>query len=419
MPGNVPSSAQDAIVKPDRTMTHIATLQADPATPPAAGARAAARLDVVVHERLADAEAAWRLVEAHGVLTPYQRYDWVAALVAAGAEPNGRVAVAVVNRGGDPVAILPLLVERQYGTVRARLLGAYQSNSDWVLLAPDFLPSSAELRGIFEQIARAAGGIDLILLLSQPANWQGMANPVLALPHAPAPSNLYTVTIGGTPVPYLEHRFTTKRRSNINRGRRRLEEQLGPVRLVRVNDAATLEAVQAVFISQRGARFVEMGVDNIFAQPPFPQFFRELAAEGFGKNRPALCAHALLAGDEIVATCWGATAGDHYSQYINSTSSGPAGRYSLMGILVAELMDELTQAGIVTFDMGLGDFDYKIEWTEPQAVFNSVIPLTLKGQVAAGITQQVAALKRLIKQTPPLWNAAKWARGHIFKLRQR
>ncbi|WP_240231158.1 GNAT family N-acetyltransferase [Devosia lacusdianchii] len=401
-------------------MTHTAALQVDPATPPpAASARADARLDVVVHARLVDAEAAWRAVEATGVLTPYQRYDWVAALVEAGAEPNGRAAIAVVNRGTVPVAILPLLIERQYGAVRARMLGAHQSNSDWILSAPDFQPSPDELRDIFEHVAHAAGGIDLIQLLSQPASWQGVTNPVLALPHAPAPSNLYTASIGGTPVPYIEHRFTTKRRSNINRGRRRLQEQFGPVRLVRVTDAATLARVQAVFIEQRGARFDEMGVDNIFAQPPFPQFFRELTTQAFASERPALCAHALLAGDDIVATSWGAMAGDHYSQYINSTSSGPAGRYSLMGILVAELMDELTPAGIATFDMGLGDFDYKIEWTEPQQVFNSVIPLTLKGQVAAGVTQQVAALKRLIKQTPALWNAAKWARGHIFKLRQR
>ena len=44
-----------------------------------------------------------------------------------------------------------------------------------------------------------------------------------------------------------------------------------------------------------------------------------------------------------------------------------------MGILIAELMDALTVTGVTTFDMGLGDFDYKTEWTEAEPVFNSLI----------------------------------------------
>ncbi|SEQ25192.1 Acetyltransferase involved in cellulose biosynthesis, CelD/BcsL family [Devosia sp. YR412] len=400
-------------------MTQITAIQAAPANPPIEGVRLDARLDIVVHDTMAAAEAAWRSLETHGVLTPYQRYDWVAALLAAGAEPAGRVAVAVVSDMDRPVAVLPLLVEHRYGVVRARMLGGHQSNSDWILSAPQFQPTPADLRCIFDQLARAAGGIDLISFLSQPRVWQGVANPVLALPHSPGPSNLYATAIGGTPVPYVEHRLTTKRRSNINRGRRRLEEQFGPVRLVRVDDAATLDLVQATFIEQRGARFDAMGVDNIFAKAPFTHFFRALSIASFGETRPALCVHALLAGDEIVATSWGATAGNHYSQYINSTSAGPAARYSLSGILVAELMDQLLEAGIETFDMGLGDFDYKVEWTDPQPVFDSLIPLTLKGHIAAGITKQRGALKRLIKQTPAFWNAAKATRRYVFNLRRR
>lgn len=399
-------------------MKPLTAIQPDPDQPVAGGGSADPCLDVVVHDSLAAAEAAWRALEAHGVLTPYQRYDWVASLVAAGADHNGRIAMAVIRRAGQTVAILPLLIEPCYGAICARLLGADQSNSDWILAQAEAQLGPEDLLAIFARIARACGGIDLMVLRNQPETWQGMANPMLALPHTPAPTNLYATRIGGTPVPYVEHRLTTKRRSNINRGRRRLEELLGPVRLVRVADAALLEQMHAVFLAQRGARFDEMGVANIFAQAPFPQFFRDLTQNSFGSTRPALCAHALLAGEEIVATSWGAMAGNHYSQYINSTSAGPAGRYSLTGILIADLMDELTQAGIETFDLGLGDFDYKVEWTEPQAMFDSMIPLTWRGQVVAQVMQHRSALKRHIKQTPALWRAAKWLRRSVFKLRR-
>ncbi len=390
--------------------------QADlPAAPTGATAsRGQFRVDVL--ERMADAEPIWRGLEAHGLLMAYQRHDWVAGLLAAGAEPDGRVAIAVIRQDSNPVALLPLVIERRLGVARARLLGMRQSNSDWILCAPEFQPSPSELMAIFTGIAQAAGGFDALLLAGQATQCRGMPNPVLALPHAPAASNLYGVSIAGARIPYIADRLSAKRRNNIQRGRRRLEELLGPVRLVRVSDTSMLKRVHATFIEQRGARFDEMGVDNIFAQPPFPQFFLETAEASFGSRRPVLCAHALMAGDEIVATSWGTTAGDHYSQYINSTTSGPAGRYSLMAILIGELMDALLADGIESFDLGLGDFDYKVEWTEPQAVFDSIIPLTPKGQVFAALMRARGALKRLIKQTPALWNAARWARRQVFRI---
>lgn len=377
----------------------------------------AARFDIAVHRDLASVEDVWRSLEKRGTLTPYQRFDWIAALVAAGAEDPKRIAVAVITRDGTVAGLLPLRLVRQGGLVRAHILGSKQSNADWLLAETGFAPTAAQLKDIFTRISIAVGGIDLLSLSNLPASWQGRANPLLALDHAPAASNLYTATIGPTPVPYIEHRLNTKRRSNIKRGMRRLEELHGAVRLVAVRDATMLAAVQDAFIAQRGARFDAMGVDNIFARPPFVELFRELTLASVDSARPALSLHALFAGEEIVATSWGLQAGTHYSQYINSTSAGPAAKYSLMGILVAELMDALTTTGITTFDMGLGDFDYKVEWTEPQPVYNSLVALTLKGQLAAALMAWRDAGKRAIKQTPALWRLAQAVRRTLFQLR--
>lgn len=299
------------------------------------------------------------------------------------------------------------------------MLGTDQSNCDWLVTLPDFTPDAAQLRDLLARIGREAGGIDILSLLNQPAQWQDKPNAMLALGRSPGASNLYTATIGPTPVPYIEHRLATKRRSNIKRGIRRLVELHGPVRVVRVGDAATLDKVHAAFLEQRALRFEEMGIRNIFAEPGFMRFFRQLAIDSFDEERPALTLHALYAGDEILATCWGAMAGNHYSQYINSTAAGPAAKYSLMAVLIAEVMDDLTQSGIITFDMGLGDFEYKVEWTEPEPVFHSVIALTARGRIAARLLEQRAAIKRVIKQTPALWSAARALRRQLLRFRGR
>lgn len=366
---------------------------------------------------MAGAETAWRRLEASAVLTPYQRFDWVSGLIAAGLETGKGLAIAVIRRDGAVVALLPLVIRRQLGLRVATMLGTASSNSDWVIALPRFDPDPATLHWLLQRICQKAGGADLVTLDNQPARWQGMDNPVLALAKAPGASNTYLATIGPTPVPYIEHRLSTKRRNNITRGMRRLAESCGPLRTVRVSDQATLEAAHAVFLAQRGARFVEMGVNNIFASEGFVRFFGQLAPAGFGQRRPALCVHVLYAGDEIVATCWGAMAGDHYSQYINSTSTGPASQYSLMAILIGTVMDDLTQAGILTMDMGLGDFDYKREWAEREPVFHSVVALTRRGRVAAGASGARAAVKRQIKQTPRLWQLAKRLRRLLLSLR--
>lgn len=375
--------------------------------------------EIDIHDSLAAAEPVWRTLEEKCVLPPYQRFDWIAALLAAGAEADSRIAIATVKQNGHALALLPLGLRKRRGLTKAHLLGAQQSNADWLLAEPRFTPTPAQLHAIFAAIAQAVGGLDLLSLANLPRTWQGQSNPLLVLDHAPAASNLYTATIGPTPVPYIDHRLTTKRRSNINRGRRRLAEQHGEVRLVRVRDEPTLTLVHQAFLDQRGARFAEMGIDNMFAQAPFHGLFRDLTRAGFTQEHPTLCLHALYAGDEIVATSWGLHSGTHYSQYINSTTSGPAARYSLMGILIAELMDALTVTGVTTFDMGLGDFDYKTEWTEAEPVFNSLIALSLKGRLAASATRRRDATKRLIKQTPALWQTAQWLRRTLFKLRSK
>ena len=351
------------------------------------------------------------------MLTPYQRFDWLNLLIEAGGEPEGRVLIATLEWGGKVVGLLPLLIERRLSVKRARMLGTHQANADWMICVPGFQPSKDELSKIFDQISQQAGGIDLMSFENQPARWAGMDNPLLQFAHALSPSNLYTKDITGAVQPYIEHSVSGKHRASLRRARRQLEAAMGPVRLITVRDEATLETIHAAFLEQRSARFAVKGIDNIFARAPFVELFIKGAKNSFGAARPLIWVHALMVEDEVSATSWGTTAGNHYSQYINSTSSGEAGRFRLMPMLVTDLMDELLAIGITSFDMGLGDFEYKREWTKPEQVFNSMIPLTAKGRLFAALLRQRDSVKRTIKQTPILWDAARNVRLAIFRLR--
>jgi CelD/BcsL family acetyltransferase involved in cellulose biosynthesis len=376
-------------------------------------------LKVEVLTDLAGAERAWRELETHAVLTPYQRFDWLAAFVAAGGEPGGDVVIVVFRLDERVVALLPLVVERRGGLKRGRLLGSSISNSDWLIVDPAVAPHidrAAVLRGL-SAAARVAGGMDVVTFSNLPANWEGVANPLLAFAHNAAPNNLYIGDVAGNG-PFIERGMSSKDRSNIKRAMRRLTETRGPVSVRRVTTAEDLARVHAAFLDQRGRRFAEMGIDNVFAGETFVAFFRDLATQELGRDQPALCFHALYAGEEILATCCGAFAGTHYSQYINSTTDGDAARFYLMGVLMVHLIDELTGEAVTSLDMGLGDFPYKKDWSAPQPVFDSVVPLTLRGRIAAPASVVLGQAKRTVKQNARLWDLARKVRQAAYCARR-
>jgi len=374
-----------------------------------------------VFKSLSEAEAVWRRLEAaDAILTPYQRFDWLEALHEAGAEPDGRVAIVVLVDGETPIALLPLIAFRQGAFTHARLLGAPLSNSDSMIIRRDYAGhiTPARIMSMFAAAQRALGGLDLVRFTNLPQSFGGIPNPLIGPDAELSANNLYCTAIAPTNGPFIETGLSAKRRSNIQRGSRRLAEQFGPVRLVEVSDEETLRRVHAEFLRQRGQRFEQMGITNIFAQDYFVRFFIQAAMRGFGKDRPALRFHALYAGEEIVATCCGAYAGTHYSQYINSTSGGPAAKYSLSGVLMALLMDQLLAEGVRSIDMGTGDFDYKTDWTAATPIFDSVIPLTAQGRIAVPIFDGLRAAKRALKQNPRLWPLVVSARKGLHRLRR-
>ncbi len=70
----------------------------------------------------------------------------------------------------------------------------------------------------------------------------------------------------------------------------------------------------------------------------------------------------------------GTFGGDHYSQYINATAGGEVAKFRLIGLLMHELFADVAARGGTSIDMGLGDFDYKNDWTVPTTVYDGDHP---------------------------------------------
>jgi CelD/BcsL family acetyltransferase involved in cellulose biosynthesis len=392
-----------------------AALSRPSAVPDDAGAPAAltaAPLTLTVHETMAAAEPFWRQLERHAVLTPYQRFEWVAGWLAA-AETTPRLAILAIAQGDQPVALLPLAIERRFGFRQASVIGADIGNADFMVVRPDAaaLLTRDVLAGFFAE-ARRAVGIDYIALFNLPESWTGVENPLLVFPHRPGPNNLY---LGSLDERGTFARLDEKRLGNLARRKRKLSDAHGAVVLKAASTPEEIELYQRTFLEQRAARFAQMGIANIFAEPRFVNFFRDTAIASLGAERPAMIFHALYAGDDIVATACGTFTGGHYSQYINATAGGDVAKFRLIGLLMHELFTDVAKRGGTSIDMGLGDFDYKNDWTVPTPVYDAIVPLTLSGRLAGSGILGVRRLKRAIKQHDRLWAVVRKLRARLAR----
>ena len=367
---------------------------------------------ITLQRGLAAAEPAWRALEREAIFTPYQRFDWVAEIAHSQQLKDSDFVTLQISFDGQPAALLPLHLERKAGCTFAAIPGSSLGNSDWMPVRRDAASRLTRpvLNQAFAQL-RAQAGVDVLSFEHLPPQWRGIDNPLLSFPHQPSPDHFYYAAIA----PDMLETLPKKRRVDILRGRRRLEETLGPVTLRRATTIEHIDQVHAAFLEHRSVRFRQMGVPNVFAEAHFRALFRDGAIAGAGDAKPAIALHALYVGEEIVATAVGTYSPCHYSQYINSNTDGPASKYSLVGLLMFLLVEDLIAAGISSIDMGVGDFAYKTSWTQKTPIADAAIALSPMGLPAAALLNAKRRLKREIKQNEKLWSVAKqlrqWRQG--------
>lgn len=385
-----------------------ATSSTDPFPPHAAAYELEASLRIAVTGNLAEVEPVWKELEGRAVLSPYQRFDWIEAYFECGFDSGAETAFVTLYDENTAIALLPLTITRK-GMVRVgQMAGTGISNMDCLIFDPAYrhkLTPSA-LRAMFAALGAAGFRVDLVRFHCIFPDWQGVSNPLLQFPHTISPNRLYFIELEPFD-PAGNYALPMRRRKNIRYSQRKLEAEYGPLRLVRAGTDREVEEFEALFFEQRARRFEEMGVENIFARPEFRRFFTTLAERGKEQAAPAMAIHVLYAGSTALATSMGTYSGRHCSHYMNSTTAGGPAKYSIIGVLLTMLIDELRRDGITSFDIGLGDFAYKAEWTNPCTVYDCLVPVTFTGRATAPAFALVRWLKRIIKQTPALWRFAR------------
>lgn len=370
---------------------------------------------VAVYGSVREAEEPWRALEPQAVATAFQSYRWQEAWsrTAGAARGERPVIVVVLDKGGTPQLLLPFAAMSFQG---ARVLG-WQGQDHATYAMGLYAPGVADrigtddLPALIEAVRDHVPEISALRLTSQPAVWRGVANPFARLGVQKGASRSYQFGLETDFEAQMQGRLKKDTRGKLRRAATALSAAPGFAPETPASAGERLALLES-FFAQKARQLAERGIPNPFEKPGIAAFYRDLAGSVPG-SVPLLDCHALSIDGAVLAT---ATSIHFQDQRHLLTLSLGAGDPALLKhspglVLMRHLMAAAAQDGTALYDFGAGDGQHKSIWhPEAVALFETYLPLSLRGYAVSLAAASGSAVKRMIKNNQTLWQAAQSAR---------
>lgn len=365
-----------------------------------------ARIEIL--DDLSAAEPIWRRLEREDALaTPYQSFDFLAAWQRQVGTRMGVTPFVVVgfDAGGKPAFLWPLGRMRKGPLNVVSFLGGKHANFNFALWRRDSLKSftADDIRAVVAQIAAEGHQADVFSLLSQPRSWEGIVNPFALLPHQPSPSDGLRLGLDAPGEDVIKKLLSPAMRGRLRTKERRLQRLPG-YRYLQATTAADVDRLLGAFFTLKAAHMAAQALPNIFAEPGHEAFLRQACHHGLAAGNPLIEIHALECDGELLALFAGISDKRRFSGMFNTYTLSDNARQSPGLVLLIHIITTLAERGLQYFDLGVGEAKYKTFFCkEPEPLFDSFLPLTPLGHVAAISGRLGYRLKRHIKHSRALW----------------
>ena len=343
------------------------------------------------------------------LFAPAQSPEWVRNW---SAELAPDAILATLALDGAPV--LSLALERvRMGPFRvARFMGGRHANGNFAAADPAWLGKAgrADIELLFKTLARARPDIDLVVLDRMPSELDGIANPLVLLPHFASPNLSLAVGLDGGFDVLLEG-GSGKRKRKKYRSQMRKFDEAGGHRRVEAASPREVHRLLDAFFTMKEARFRKMGVADVFADQHVRSFFKGVFTDALSKERPPFLLHGLEVAGKLYAVTGSSICGRRIICEFGAISEDGLGHASPGDFLFFENIQEACEKGFLVYDFSVGDEPYKRQWCDIETRHaDVVVPLTLKGRALALALRQEASLKAFIKNSPTIWRLAKMLR---------
>jgi len=386
-------------------MTMAAAMQSRTAEAPARSkASRIAHVDIVTDLRAA--EAVWRALEQPGHLfTPYQRFDLLNPWQRLVGEREGARPFVVIGRDDDhrPLLLLPLSLRQSHGVRTACFMGGKHTTFNMGLwnAASAAQTVASDLDTLFAPLGEH---VDVLVLTQQPQQWHGQPNPFAALPRQSPVNGCPQLVMepGGPPASRISNSFRRRLKSK----EKKLQALAGYRYHLATSDADVTRLLDW-FFRVKPVRMAEQKLPNVFAEPGVEEFIRSACLAPRGEGR-VIDIHALECDDEVIAIFAGVADGERFSMMFNTYTMSEHARYSPGLILMRYIIDRYAERGYRSLDLGIGSDDYKRMFCkDDEEIFDSFVPLTSRGKLAAMAMSSLSHGKRLVKQNQMLFDLAR------------
>jgi CelD/BcsL family acetyltransferase involved in cellulose biosynthesis len=364
-----------------------------------------------------EAETVWRgLEQSNQLSTPYQRFDFLAAWQRqVGTREGIRPFIVIAyDREHAPLLLLPLGVKRENGARVAKFLGGKHATFNMALWRRDFAATAikADLDALISTIGAHAQA-DVLALTQQPRRWTDLPNPFALLPSQVSANDcpLLTMAPGAPPASRVSNSF----RRRLKGKERKLQSLPGYGYRLATSDA-DIKRLLDWFFTVKPQRMAAQQLPNVFADPGIEDFIRDACMAKLKGGGHAIDIHALQCDDEVIAIFAGVADGHRFSMMFNTYTLSGNAKYSPGLILMRDIIDHYAERGTVSLDLGIGSDDYKrLFCKDDEPIFDSFVPLTLRGKVAAASLSAFTRAKRLVKHTPALMQIAQRLRSALHR----
>ncbi|CCE02016.1 GNAT family N-acetyltransferase [Bradyrhizobium sp. STM 3809] len=372
-----------------------------------------ARVEII--SDLAIAEPVWRALEAsEQVFTPYQRFDLLAAWQRdVGAREQARPFIVVARDAEQrPLLLLPLALRHRFGVRVVSFMGGKHATFNMPLLERDFAARAGgrDLDALLAGL-RDHGGADVLALAQQPMRWRDLANPLALWPQQPSVNDCPVLLMppGAAPTALLSNSF----RKRLKSKEKKLQALPGYRYMIAESDGEIGEILDW-FFRTKPIRMAEQKLPNVFAEPGVEGFVRTACMARLACGHRAIVIHALRCDAEIIAMFAGVADGGRFSMMFNTYTLSENARWSPGLILMRSIIDHYAQKDFRALDLGIGSDDYKRMFCkDDEPIFDSFIPLTARGRVAAGAMAAIGRAKHAVKHSPALFRLAQRLRGAL------
>jgi len=396
-------------------MTMAVTIERRTAEAPARSEAARiAHIDVITD--LAAAEPIWRGLDGGtDTCTPYQRFDFLAVWQRQVGELKQASPYIVVAYDGEhrPLLLLPLALRRRLGVRVAAFMGDKHATFNMPLCDKTFAgqADADDLKTLLAKLCDHAS-VDVLALTQQPQRWRELKNPFALLKHQPSvnPCPVLTIAPGSAPAALISHSLRRRLKSK----ERKLERLPGYRYRVATTDAEITRLLDW-FFRTKPLRMAAQKLPNVFGEPGVEDFVREACTTRLAGGRHAIDIHALECDEEVIALFAGVADDQRFSMMFNTYTMSDHSRYSPGLILIRHIVDYYAAQGFRTLDLGSGLDDYKrLFCNGDEPIFDSFIPLSVHGKLAAPAMSTLNRAKRLVKRNRALKQLVQWLRRAFF-----